>query len=268
MPLLCFRNLRESNFEMKDSSQIIHDELQTKFRTLLYEESNLKRVLFQILTEGTAYLIGGYVRDAIENRVSRDLDIVVDIPNEKLRKIVDAENCKKHFNRLGGAKLMLDSINVDIWSFDNNWAFKNKLVKLNEKEKLNSLAKGCFYNYDALVVNVSNFSYHIRYYENFVEKKELDILQKRVVYKNLNPTLEANILRAIFLKKKFGISYTGHLKDYLYQKMLSLNDVFGDAIERLMTVKETYPKYGIVNKEDIINTFGELRIDRPRSLFG
>ena len=253
---------------MKGSSQIIHEDLQTKFRTLLYEESNLKSVLFQILIEGTAYLIGGYVRDALENRVSRDLDIVVDIPNERLREIVDGENCEKHFNRIGGAKLILNSINVDIWSFDNNWAFKNKLVKLNEKEKLNSLAKGCFYNYDALVVNVSNFSYHIRYYENFVEKKELDILQKRVVYKNLNPTLEANILRALFLKKEFGISYTEHLKDYIYRKMLSLNDIFGDVTERLMAVKETYPKYGIVNREDIINTFEELRIERPQTLFG
>ena len=133
---------------MKDTNQIIQEVLQRKFKTLLYEELNLKSVLFQILTEGTAYIIGGYVRDVLENKENRDLDIVVDIPNERLRNIVESENCEKRYNRMGGAKLILKNINVDIWSFDNNWAFKNGLVKLNEKEKLNSLAKGCFYNYD------------------------------------------------------------------------------------------------------------------------
>lgn len=253
---------------MKDTNQIIQEVLQRKFKTLLYEELNLKSVLFQILTEGTAYIIGGYVRDVIENKENRDLDIVVDIPNERLRNIVESENCEKRYNRMGGAKLILKNINVDIWSFDNNWAFKNGLVKLNEKEKLNSLAKGCFYNYDALVVNVSNFSYNIRYYEKFVEKKELDILQKRAIYKNLNPTLEANILRAISLKKNFGISYTDNLKDYIYRKMLSLNDIYGDVTERLLHVKKAYHKYELINREDIIHTFEKLRGEYPQTLFG
>lgn len=252
---------------MRDANQIIHKNLKDKFRTLLNEEANLRSVLFQILIEGTAYLIGGYVRDVFEGKESRDLDIVVDIPHERLRDIVEEENCQKQFNRLGGAKLLLKNINVDIWSFDNNWAFKNELVKRNEKEKLHSLAKGCFYNYDALVVNVSDFSYNVRYYETFTEKKELDILQKRTIYKNLNPTQEANILRAIFLKKKYGVSYTEHLKYYIYLKMQSLSDVYGESIERLMAVKEKYPKYGMVNREDIVNTFEELKMDLPQTLF-
>ena len=222
---------------MKDTNQIIQEVLQRKFKTLLYEELNLKSVLFQILTEGTAYIIGGYVRDVIENKENRDLDIVVDIPNERLRNIVESENCEKRYNRMGGAKLILKNINVDIWSFDNNWAFKNGLVKLNEKEKLNSLAKGCFYNYDALVVNVSNFSYNIRYYEKFVEKK-------------------------------VGISYTDNLKDYIYRKMLSLNDIYGDVTERLLHVKKAYHKYELINREDIIHTFEKLRGEYPQTLFG
>lgn len=252
---------------MGDANHIIRKNLQAKFRTLLNEEPNLRSVLFQILIEGTAYLIGGYVRDVFEGKESRDLDIVVDIPHERLKNIVDAENCKKQFNRMDGAKLLLNKINVDIWSFDNNWAFKNELVKRNEKEKLNCLAKGCFYNYDALVVNVSNFSYNIRYYENFIKEKKLDILQKRAIYKNLNPTQEANILRAIFLKKKYGVSYTEHLKDYIYLKMQSLSDVYGESIERLMDVKEKYPKYRMITREDIVNTLEELKREMPRTLF-
>ena len=252
---------------MRETDYIIHVVLQAKFRELLRKESCLKSVLFQILSEKTAYIVGGYVRDVFEGKESRDLDIVVDTPYDRIRDIVEAEACEKQYNRLGGVKLKLSHIDVDMWSFENNWAFKNELVKLNEKEKLNSLAKGCFYNYDALVVNMSNFSYNIRYYEDFVEKKELDILQKRAVYKNMNPTTEANILRAIYLNKRYGVSYTEHLKDYLFMKMLFLNDMYGDVIGRLMEVKKTYPKYEIVDRADIITTFVELRKEKPRTLF-
>lgn len=253
---------------MRDTYRLIHEDLQLKFRDLLDKERSLRNILYQILAEGTAYLIGGYVRDVFEGVKSRDLDIVVDIKKERLREIVDSDSCLKQYNRFGGAKLILSNIEVDIWSFDSNWAFKNKLVKLNEKEKLNSLAKGCFYNYDALVVNISKFAYNIKFYEGFLENGKLDILQKRSIYKNLNPTVEANILRAIYIKKHYGVLFTKHLKVYIYQKMLSLNDMYGDVVDRLLTVKETYPKYTLVTAEDVICTYENLKREMFQPLFG
>lgn len=253
---------------MRDTNKLIHEELQTKFRRLLDEEWSLRNILYQLLAEGTAYLIGGYVRDVFEDVKSRDLDIVVDIKKERLRKIVDGDSCIKEFNRFGGVKLKLPHIDVDIWSFDSNWAFKNKLVRLNENEKLNSLAKGCFYNYDALVVNISKFTYNTKYYESFVEKGELDILQKRSVYKNMNPTLEANILRAILVKKKYEVVFSNHLKEYIYQKMLALNDLYGNAVDRLLTVRAKYPKYVSVSEQDVVSTYEELKRDMYQPLFG
>lgn len=253
---------------MRDTNRLIHEDLQTKLRGLLDEERSLRNILYQILAEGTAYMIGGYVRDVFEGVASRDLDIVVDINKERLREIVDSDSCIKQFNRFGGVKLKLSNLDVDVWSFDSNWAFKNKLVKLNENEKLNSLAKGCFYNYDALVVNVSKFTYNTKYYEAFIDERRLDILQKRSVYKNLNPTIEANILRAIFINKKYEIQFTSHLKEYLYQKMLSLNDIYGDAVSRLLFVRETYPKYTSVSKEDIVSAYEKLKREMSQPLFG
>lgn len=252
---------------MKDTNYLIHEVLQTKFRTLLNDEKSLQNILFQVLVEGTAYLIGGYVRDVYEERTSRDLDIVVDIKKEHLKEIIDGESCGKKYNRFGGVKLMLQNIVVDIWSFDNNWAFKNNLVRLNEKEKLNSLAKGCFYNYDALVVNISNFSYNTKHYEVFHNERKLDILQRRAIYKNLNPTLEANILRAIFLKKEYNVDFTDHLKEYLYKKILYLNDIYGNAIDRLMIIKDNYPKYNTVSRDEIVGAFDEIKEIMPMSLF-
>lgn len=253
---------------MRDTNKLIHEDLQTKFRGLLDEEWSLRNILYQILAEGTAYLIGGYVRDVFEDVKSRDLDIVVDIKKERLREIVDNDICIKQFNRFGGAKLKLSNIDVDIWSFDSNWAFKNKLVKLNENEKLNSLAKGCFYNYDALVVNLPKFTYDTKFYESFLEERKLDILQKRSVYKNLNPTVEANILRAILIKKKYEVAFTPHLKEYIYQKMLSLSDIYGNVVDRLMAVRDTYPKYSSVSVEDIVNTYEGLKREMFQPLFG
>lgn len=252
---------------MRDINRLIHEELQTKFMGLLDEERSLRNILYQILAEGTAYLIGGYVRDVFEGVKSRDLDIVVDIKKERLREIVDSDTCIKQFNRFGGAKLKLSNIDVDIWSFDSNWAFKNRLVKLNENEKLNSLAKGCFYNYDALVVNVSKFTYNMKFYENFINEGKLDILQKRSVYKNLNPTVEANILRAIFIRKKYGVQFTSQLKEYVCKKMLSLNDMYGDVFNRLLDVKEAYPKYALICVDDIVDTYETLKQEMPVSMF-
>jgi hypothetical protein len=252
---------------MKDANRLIHEELQVKVRALFDEEKGLRNIIYQILTEGSAYLIGGYVRDVFEGVKSRDLDIIVDIKKERLKEIVDSDSFCKEFNRFGGVKLRLPSIEVDIWNFDSNWAFKNKLVKLNEKEKLNSLAKGCFFNFDALVVNLSKFTYNTKFYENFLDERKLDILQKRSIYKNLNPTVEANILRAIYIKEKYGVLFTTHLKEYIYKKMQFLNDVYGNVVDRLIAVKATYPKYQMVSVEDIINTYEELRLEMPQSLF-
>jgi hypothetical protein len=84
----------------------------------------------------------------------------------------------------------------------------------------------------------------------------------------MNPTLEANILRAILVKKKYGVVFTNHLKEYIYQKMLSLNDLYGNAVDRLLTVRAKYPKYVSVSEQDVVSTYEELKRDMYQPLFG
>lgn len=246
---------------------LIHSVLREKFLRLLDEDKDFHNTFFHIMTEGTPYIIGGFIRDVFENKQSRDIDIVVDINKDRLKEIIESESCSYQLNRFGGAKVQFKNIVVDFWSFESNWAFINKLVKLNDKEKLNSLAKGCFFNYDALVVNAVNFSYNTKFFENFLEKRELDILQKRALYKNLNPSLEANILRAIYIQKKYNATMSNNLKEYVYKKTASLNDVFGDAVERLLEVKKLFPKYYSVEKTDITNLMASIKNDIPKTLF-
>ena len=199
--------------------------------------------MYDIFVYGSAYIVGGYLRDFIISKPSRDIDIIVDLENEKLLEIIKNSKVDYSINRHKGIKLYFANVEVDMWSIENNWAFKNELVKLNEKDKLKSIAKGCFYNYDALVVNLHSLNMNIQYYSSFMFDKKLEILQKSPIYKNLNPTTEANILRAFYLKKIYGIDFSGNTKRYLIDKIGEMSDNKLNPISQLELTKSKYSKY-------------------------
>ena len=192
-----------------------------------------------IFALGEGYVVGGFFRDFIEKKEeSRDIDIIIDIDFITLQKIIDSYSLSYEVNRHKG--------------------IKNNLVKVNANKKLDSIARGCFYNYDGLVINLKDFSYNLRYYRGFKNKNMLNIFQKNQVYKNLNPSVEANILRAIFIKNKFESEFSDHTSYYLYKKIGDIEDKYGDVLKRLLDVKKTYPKYNILlnsDIEDFINNF-------------
>lgn len=239
----------------------------SKFEELLKGEPALRNVIYDLLVEGSAYIIGGYVRDILADKESRDIDIVADIPPEKLVQIVNENNCKCTFNRLGGVKLQYSHTEVDIWNINDNWAFRTELVKLNDNDKLDCIARGCFYNYDALVLNLPKFHYNIRYYNEFMKTGVLQTMQKQSIYKNLNPTVEANIIRSIYIRKIYNCTYSSDLKDYLLKKIMELNLIYGDAIGRLLEIKQQYPKYNAVTVNDIKDTIKTLYQESELTLF-
>ncbi|MDM1521514.1 hypothetical protein [Myroides odoratimimus] len=231
---------------------VIKSKFKKKIDEVLEIETSLKFLLYEIFVYGSAYIIGGFLRDLINDRKSRDIDVLVDINHDLLIKLIIESKINYEINRHNGIKLILDSFEVDMWSIDNNWAFKHKLVKLNENDKLKSIAKGCFYNYDALVINLHTHNFNIQYYKNFVKNSNLEILQKSSRYKNLNPTIEANILRAFYLKKFFKIQYSNNTKKYLINKIGSIKDKNKNIIKVLINTKHKYPKYdSTLNQNDI-----------------
>ncbi|MDR1005302.1 MAG: hypothetical protein LBL74_00360 [Bacteroidales bacterium] len=237
----------------------IKKDFEIHFRNLLEHEPILMDLIWrEIFVLGTAYVVGGFLRDFLIKKESRDIDIIVDIKdtNVHLLDIVKRLNCDFTTNRHGGIKIKLKSITVDIWSLENNWAFKNKIVKLNENDKLNSIAKGCFFNYDALVINLHNFSYNIRYYNEFINTKELNILQKVALYKNQNPTTDANIIRAIYIKNKFNAQFTDNTLKYLISKI----DGFQNGFKRILDVKSKYPKYNELSDNLLIDELKKIII--------
>lgn len=224
-----------------------YSEFKRKFKLHFGLELNrnpkLKFLIYDIFVHGSAYIVGGYLRDFINSKTSRDIDIIVDLNDDKLLEIIQDSEVEFSINRHKGVKLHFTNIDVDMWSIENNWAFKNQLVKLNENDKLKSIAKGCFYNYDSLVVNLHTFNMNIQYYTNFVLEKKLEILQKSPVYKNLNPTREANILRAFYLKKIHQIEFSSNTKKYLIDKIGEISDNDMSPLTQLEITKSKYRKY-------------------------
>lgn len=174
--------------------------LKRRINMTLQKEPELYKLLLQVFVYGTAYIVGGFVRDALLDKQNRDIDIIVEIDKKILYEIIEDSGCSYDINRHGGIKLHLASFDVDIWTIDSNWAFEKGLVNLKESKKcrLECIAKGCFYNYDSLVVNIHDKSFDIHNYRSFLKDKELDILMSSSSYKNLNPTIEANVIRAFY----------------------------------------------------------------------
>lgn len=212
-----------------------------KIQALYLKEPVLKKIIYEIFNYGTAYVVGGYFRDFLNNKESRDIDIIVDVKDIKLIDIIKNIGCKYSQNRHKGIKIDLGETVVDLWSLENNWAFKNGLVKLNDNDKLRSIAKGCFFNYDSLVINLKDYKYNMEYFNDFLNNRELDILQKTNRYKNLNPTTEANIVRAFYIKEKCNIRFSNNLMKYIITRTIVLADK--DGLSGFFDIKNNYEKY-------------------------
>lgn len=243
---------------MNLEEQNIKRTFQSHFRQRMDEEK-IMPFFYELFILGTAYVVGGFFRDFLNGKTSRDIDIIVDITNSQLTELIKKSCLPFSVNRQGGIKLKSRKIELDLWSIENNWAFQNNLVKLNEDDKLNSIAKGCFYNYDALVINLHNYSYNLRYYKDFVKNKQLNILQENSIYKNLNPSVEANILRAFFLKNKFQITFSDNTSYYLKKKLGHIQDRHSDVLQRLIDIQKKYPKYNGLNQEQIESYINDIK---------
>jgi len=227
---------------MSDSLEIKSD-FKSYFHSFLEDNRKLKLFFMEIFFHGTIYAVGGFFRDFLNYKKSRDLDLIIDVEHVILLDIIKNHDMQYTINRHNGIKLKINDFEIDLWSIYDNWAFKNGLVKLNEKDKLLSIAKGCFYNYDSLIINLNNFSYNLQYYSDFLNTKSLDILQKKSIYKILNPTIEANILRAFYLKNKLDIKFTENTKNYLLQSIKDIESWHDDDFDRLLLIKKNYKKY-------------------------
>lgn len=125
-----------------------------KFHDILSQYPEFRLFLLNVFVESTAYVVGGFIRDLVNERESRDLDIILKMSEKRIDQLLVESELNYTTNRFGGVKITLDNFQIDLWSIENNWSFKNKLIKLNEQKIVDNIASGSFYNFDSLVINI------------------------------------------------------------------------------------------------------------------
>lgn len=181
------------------------------------------------------------------------MDLIININKSKLDLLI--RNCFSDYtqNRLGGYKIHLESISIDTWSIEDNWAFKQRLVKNVEANYLEKIAKGTFFNYDSLVFDLHTLQYNFKNYNHCAQSKELDILKKNSRYKKSNTTREANILRAFYLKERYDLSLSEQLTLYILEYLKYAGQAFKDNTLKLRETLLKYKKYHTVLNDQRIN---------------
>ena len=220
---------------------------------LLRENTLLSLVLKKVNSH--KYIVGGYIRDYISNhQQGRDVDIMVEISRLELQTILDSEGVQYAMNHFGGFKFT-DSISVDIWSIHDNWAFRTGLVKASKKHMKRAISRGCFYNYDALVMDIDDGSYEIGPYESFLRTRNLDILQSDINYRKDNPTALANVIRALWIKSQYYCSFSDKLERYIDYVLQEYGQNRARYQMLLNEIGQTYVKYSASKEvwETIIN---------------
>ncbi|KLV28947.1 hypothetical protein [Priestia megaterium] len=158
---------------------------------------------------GDLILIGGAVRDiGMFNITPRDLDIIVNTTMLNLDNAFLQYNY--HRNRFGGYKTVINSVEFDVWTINDNWAFKNNFLEHN----IENIQHGAFYNIDSILVNLSGNYYEASYFNEAIEKRILDIILEDDLI-NENPSKEVNVLRAFVLKDKWELTFSNKLKNYI-----------------------------------------------------
>lgn len=234
------------------------------FNALREENPSFNTFIYEVSLNNNLFIVGGYLRCIANNEEPRDLDLIINIDKRTLDALV-----KKCFpiyteNRLGGYKITLEKIVVDAWSIEDNWAFKWQLVKNVDVNYLEKIAKGTFFNYDSLVFDLHTLQYNFKNYNHCAKSKELDILKKNSNYKRLNPTREANILRAFYLKERYALSFSEQLQSYILEYLKYAGLAFGDGTQKLRETLLKYKKYQHLLNEHRINQLVEEIQQAPK----
>ena len=226
-------------------------ELVASIAGLTSEDQKLGFFLKRLGEKGEFYFVGGFIRDFINQKSSRDIDVISVASSDSIQGLLNSLHIPYIKNRHNGYKLSFSFIEMDLWSISDNWAFTNKFVKSDPNE-VRSISRGSFYNFDSLVFAFISQNLSVEYYNSCVTTKTLDILQKNNKYQGRNPTREANILRAFYIHDKYGLVFSQNLNDYIYEHLNYFDRKYGNMVDRLWEFLFKYPKYRTVLDRNIL----------------
>lgn len=209
--------------------------------------------------DSDVYIVGGFIRDSLEGKESRDIDIIVDAPATWIEDYLNNKHVSYKRNHFGGFKFYFGK-EIDLWSLDDNWAFKNGFVPALHQDMLHYIALGCFYNYDSLVVNYKTLEFNLSNYIGFLRTKVLKIVYENNEYFWENPTSIANVCRALWISEQTGAQISVQVQAYMSSVLEEFIDKSDDYLANLSSKLNEYPKYqGVVGYTDVIRFYKEYQ---------
>ena len=165
------------------------------------EERKQARALIDALAKQShAWIFGGMIRDiGLFGRggFTSDIDLVIDLSREDLIDALKTLNIDRFcVNKLGGIRFHYKSLDFDIWSINDTWAFKNQIVEFKDSS---SLLNTTLMSWDSILYDVKNR--HVISPENYLH----DLHRRRlelVLQKTPNEVGSViKILRTIYNKR-------------------------------------------------------------------
>lgn len=200
--------------------------------------------LFDTLSKiGNIYLIGGILREYRDHQMIkslRDIDVTIDVINYGMWIDFIQKYAMKN-NRFDGFKTVVDDIEVDVWRIENTWAYKNNKVKM-KPDKVKQLPKTVFLNVDGIVFDWSRNLWFDEEYQAAMKTRVLDVVLED------NPQIKLNLLRAMILRNRYGMTYSRRLKE-VFKKQLIVSE---NSLE-IELLKEQLKRYRkmVLSEEDI-----------------
>lgn len=173
----------------------------------IQEDATVERLIAKLNRCGPAVIFGGAVRDWIIGKTPRDIDIVLDCPNNSLEFL---SNFKAQKNRFGGYYIKIGNLELDIWNLDSTWAFsKDPQFKKN----LKTLTQTVFFNMDAVLFYLDTNHLQDDGFTQAMESRVLDIVYEP------NPFPYLCVSKALCALTKYDMRPSENLKRFIAEQM-------------------------------------------------
>lgn len=179
------------------------------------------KMFFQeLMTTGSAYLIGGFPREFLDRgyfTYVRDIDVAVDVEKRDIwEKLLKSQRYRR--NRFGGYKIFFRYITFDVWEIKKTWGFQHR-TRDRFTDYAHLLADTVFLNIDAVVYDYKNEHWDMSGYIDAVRQNMLDVVLEE------NPQIALNILRSYVLQKKYRMTLSERLKRIILRQREEIPDL-------------------------------------------
>ena len=191
----------------------------------VYDGADIIRFLDKIAETYDVLIFSWVIRDYFMgvDCCPRDLDVVVMMEgNEDMGKFLMPSLC--HRNLLGGYKICVNNVVVDIWPLSQTWGIRKKRLRPTPE----NLVKTSFFNFSAVayLYREEKFVFSKDFFR-FIETRELDVVMEE------NPLPDLCIANSIYYSKKYGFRIAPRLAEWIVGHYDSDTDYEKIQIEHL-----------------------------------